>query len=190
MKITALKLAQEKLIGMKIPKLQSGNIGRLVEQVLEEVGYKINKGAGVDIPELGVEIKTTVFPTHSARSIGSMTFTDIIETSYEDSLICKKLQQQFVVRHSPTLMMITEAKMYDFRDPEIQTKFKDAYESTRKVLATYTEANYPREVKVKGKCGYLEYVDSNNFKFRIPQAEIKKIEQQVDTEKTRSVLFD
>jgi len=52
------------------------------------------------------------------------------------------------------------------------------------------EANYPKEVKVKGKCGYWEYVDSNNFKFRIPQAEIKKIEQKVDTFKSRSVLFD
>ena len=190
MKITALKKAQEKLIGMKVPKLDSGNIGRLVEKVLEEVGYKINKGAGVDIPELGVEIKTTVIPTHSARSIGTMTFSDIIENSYENSIICKKLQQQFVIRHCPTLMQITEAKMYDFRDPTLQAKFKDAYESTRKVLALYQNGQYPKEVKIKGKCGYWEHKEANSFKFRIPQAEIKKIEQQVDTEKARSILFD
>jgi hypothetical protein len=188
-KITALKKAQEALIGMKIPKLDSGNIGRLIERVIESLGYTLNKGAGPDLPQWEVEIKSTVWPTNSSRSIGLMTFTDIINTSYENSLIYKKLQQQFVVKHCRTTMVITEAKMYDFRDPEIQAKFKDAYESTRSVLATYQPGHYPKDVKVVGKCGYWEFKGSNNFKFRILPAAMKKIEQQVDTEKARSMLF-
>ena len=174
---------------MKLPKLDSGNIGRLVEQVLEEVGYKLNKGAGPDLPQWEVEIKSTVWPTHSARSIGLMSFDDIVNTSYENSLIYKKLQQQFVVKHCRTTMVITEAKMYDFRDSEIQAKFKDAYESTRSILATYQPGHYPKEVKVKDKSGYWEHKNSNSFQFRIQPAAMKKIEQHVDAEKARSILF-
>jgi len=47
--------------GTVIPMTQDhGNIGRWIEDDLEDKGYKVNRGKGIDLPKYGLEIKSTV----------------------------------------------------------------------------------------------------------------------------------
>ena len=55
-KITKLNRAEEALKGMSVPEQKNGNVGVLVEDVMEDGGYKMSSGTGVDIPGLGEEV--------------------------------------------------------------------------------------------------------------------------------------
>ena len=218
-KITALKKAETELIGKYIPteyseeKYGDGYAGKYVEDVFGKLGYPLNTRKGVDIEDLGVEIKTARIDPPSDRTIGSMTINDIINTSYEDSAIYKKLQQQFVVKWIKKTRQITEARMWDFRSNEIQDKFRIAYETTREKLISYnktkipsprfsvrdgrpthinrSDVHYPSKIESDvSKTGYWEHTESGNFKFRIPYTEIKTIEHISKTLHANSEIFD
>jgi hypothetical protein len=56
LKITNLKKATDALVGMVVPEQCYGNIGNLVEDEMEKLGYNINRGKGADLLSIGVEI--------------------------------------------------------------------------------------------------------------------------------------
>ena len=178
--IKNLKKAEKALIGLPVPPQKNGNVGILVEDMLEELGYTINRGAGCDLKIMGVEIKTRTIEATSAQSIGSMTPADIIATPYDLSPIKAKFQQQFRVHHSIERGCIVSAKMYDFRGDYFQNRMRDAYESAREMFANGAFANYVRGDEA---CGYFEKTVSgrNSYDFRLPSNVMEAFEATCDS---------
>jgi hypothetical protein len=189
LKITNLKKATDALVGMVVPEQCYGNIGNLVEDEMEKLGYNINRGKGADLLSIGVEIKTRGLEATSAQSISSMTSSDIVETSYKDSVIFKKFQQQFRVHHSKKLdgsTVIVSAKIYNFAFPKIQDAVEAAYETGRAVMAgqlnncdghcdDYIRGTLPNGLPA---CGYWERKEnSNSFDFRFPTTVMEYFEE-------------
>ena len=108
--------------GKQIP-LDEGNVGYWVEDQLEENGYNVNRGKGIDLPDYKVEVKTRCVNSSSAHTIGRMTTEDIINTPYSQSHIKEKIQQWLdlqTIVNIINLMQASEAKMHRrIRDLEI-----------------------------------------------------------------------
>ena len=115
-KVKTLKKAN--LVGIEVPGNIGGYAGRYVEEILEQRGYRIDQGQGCDMPSLNIEVKTRDLDATSPQTIGTMSVIDIIETDYEDSPICEKIQQQYRIKTRNGV--IVENKIYDFSDPYIQ----------------------------------------------------------------------
>lgn len=168
MKITNLKKAEDFLVGKSIPKEQFGNIGKLVEDYLEDLGYDINRGSGCDttIGSTGIEIKTRKIQASSAQTVASMVPTEIIKTPYDKSRVKEKFQQQFRIHFDDENGIILSAKMYDFRDEYYQKIMRDGYEAAREIFASGNFGNY-----VCGnnkKCYFEKTVEgSNSYDFRL-----------------------
>ena len=189
LKITNLKKATDELVGMVVPEQCYGNIGKLVEDVMEKLGYDINRGKGADLLAIGVEIKSRGLEATSAQSISSMTVPDILVTAYKDSIIFEKFQQQFRVHHIKKLdgsTVIVSAKMYNFALPKIQDAVEAAYEAGRAVMADQIKNcngqcdDYIRGTLPNGlpACGYWERKeDTNSFDFRFPTAVMEQFEE-------------
>jgi hypothetical protein len=189
LKITNLKKATDELVGMVVPEQCYGNIGKLVEDIMENLGYDINRGKGADLLAIGVEVKTRGLEATSAQSISSMTVHDILVTAYKDSIIFEKFQQQFRVHHIKKLdgsTVIVSAKMYNFAFPKIQDAVMAAYEAGRAVMADQIKNcngqcdDYIRGVLPNGlpACGYWERKeDTNSFDFRFPTVVMEQFEE-------------
>jgi len=189
LKITNLKKATDALVGMVVPEQCYGNIGKLVEDVMEKLGYNINRGKGADLLAIGVEIKTRGLEATSAQTISSMTAIDIATTSYKDSVIFEKFQQQFRVHHTKKLdgsTVIVSAKMYNFAYPKIQDVVEAAYEAGRAAMIDQLDNcngvcdDYIRGTLPNGflACGYWERKEnSNSFDFRLPTTLMEYFEE-------------
>jgi hypothetical protein len=172
--IKNLGKAERALIGMPVPPQQYGNVGTLVEDFLESQGYTINRGAGPDLLDIGVEIKTRTIEATSAQSIGSMTIDDIIATLWEDSPIRAKFQQQFRIKHSIEKGCIVSARMYDFRRDDIQDSMQHAYESARQMIINGNRGSY---IRGDYASAYFEHKDSNSYGFRLPHGVMENFER-------------
>lgn len=178
-KITKLNKAEEILVGMPVPEQKNGNIGVLVEDVMEDGGYKMSRGTGVDIPGLGAEVKSKNSESKSAYSMGSLHIDTIKHYDYDKSPIKEKCQTIFKVTHSQTFMEVTGARVLDFSKEFIQDKFRDAFNTARDKMLAGDSANY-----IKGHddaWGYLERKKkngkpTNNWAFRIPVDKMTNIE--------------
>lgn len=189
LKITNLKKATDALVGMVVPEQCYGNIGNLVEDEMEKLGYTINRGKGADLLAIGVEIKTRGLEATSAQSVSSMTSSDIETTSYKNSIIFKKFQQQFRVHHAKKLdgsTVIVSAKMYNFAYPKIQDAVEAAYEAGRTAMVDQlTNCDGKCDDYIRGTlpnglpaCGYWERKEnSNSFDFRFPTVVMEQFEE-------------
>lgn len=189
LKITNLKKAEDALVGMIVPEQCYGNIGKLVEDEMEKLGYDINRGKGADLLAIGVEIKSRGLEATSAQSISAMTSSDVAVTSYKDSVIFKKFQQQFRVHHIKKLdgsTVIVSAKMYNFAYPKIQDAVEAAYETGRLLIIDQLDNcngvcdDYIRGTLPNGlpACGYWERKEnSNSFDFRLPTTVMEQFEE-------------
>ena len=174
--IRNLKKAEQILTGMTVPKEYYGNVGKLVEDVMENAGYPINRGLGPDLIVLGVEIKTRKIEASAAHTIGKMKKDDIIAMPWESSRVFQKFQQQFRVYYSDTDNVIVSAKMYDFRNEETQKIIKHSYESARVKIASGIDSRY---IRGDDAWGYFEntisrYPDLMDFRF--PDNHMKELE--------------
>ena len=178
-KVTKLNKAEGVLVGMPVPEQKNGNVGLLVEDVMEDEGYRMSRGAGVDIPGLGAEVKTKGSESKSAYSMGSLHLDTIKMYDYDASPIKDKCQTIFKVAHSQTFMEITHARVLDFSKEFIQDKFRDAYNTGRAKILAGDESNY-----IKGHGGAWGYFErkkkktkpTNNWAFRIPVDKMTSIE--------------
>lgn len=176
-KIKKMAKAETALVGMTVPN-NCSDVGKLVEDKLEELGYLMNRGKGIDIPGLGVEVKTRKEDATSARQIGTMTFDDILKTPYRLSPIKTKFQQQLIVKHKNNV--VTSAKVYDFSNPHIQALIEHAYEECRVELAKHSSTKdtvMPKYVRGTECVAYWEYHQSNSFQFRIAGSVYSKLER-------------
>jgi hypothetical protein len=172
--IKNLGKAERALIGLPVPPQQYGNVGKLVEDFLESLGYTINRGAGPDLLSIGVEIKTRTIGATSAQDIGTMTLEDIIKYDWDTSPLKAKFQQQFRVKHCPDQKCIVSAEMYDFRAEEIQAIVRYAYESARTLIINNCTDNYIRGADA---WAYFEHKKSNSYGFRLPNEVMETFER-------------
>lgn len=145
--------------------------GREFEQVLAQSGFRINTGCGVDLPDLDVEVKTKDVNSTSANTVGTMTYEDICNKSYEESGIFEKIQRQFRVETNNGT--IVNQAIFDFSKPFIQDVIKDAYESAREKMIAGDKSSY-----ISGSAyGYFEQKTENSWAFRISVPAMKKLEK-------------
>jgi len=156
-------------VGTTIPfEQRNGNVGRWAESVVETGGLPINRGRGVDIPQLNKEVKTKNNESKSPHSIAEMSVLDIIRTQYIDSLVYQKMQHHFSIEYNNSLRVVTKEDNVDFTAPDIQKLIKDAYEQGRKIIsANWSCGDVAPYVNVT-EYGQFEKVPGHDaYRFRI-----------------------
>lgn len=179
-------------VGTDIPfRQRSGNVGRWAEEQLADNGYTMSNGKGVDIPGLGVECKTRKVESNSPHTVATMTAEDIVNTKYEDSVIFEKFQQQYRVHYSNEGQVVLSSEIYDFSDPYIQERIREAYEAGRKVIAEeLSDGGWSKYIR-GGDFGQFEITDSGNgYRFRVPHSGMKKIENMSKGAPMFNTLFE
>lgn len=190
MKLTKIKAGIP--VGTHVPERQQyGNVGRWVESKMKEQGWEVVDGAGVDLPQYGVEIKSRKIESNSHHTVGTMTIDSIIVTSYEQSIIKEKFQQQYRVHYSDDQQIVVSEGLIDLSDEYIQSKICDAYETGRKQIIKNAQQGY-HPTYVKGtEWGHFEKSQSkNSYRFRIPNHSMKKLEQVSKNSNMFERLFD
>jgi len=172
-KIKNLKTGLKSSIVPSQAKGNEGNVGKWYETQLKENGFPMNSKHGIDIPDLGLEVKTRKLGSKAHHTTGNMTYNNIVNTPYKESTIFQKLQQQNRMEYDNDLNTIVEETVYDFRDPEIQKKIEESYENGRRLLR---EAGGVVEgTVVGGEYGVFEYKEGNSYAHRIPDSGMRKL---------------
>jgi len=165
-----------------------GANGYLIEDILEQYGFPINRSSTTDLP--GIEVKTKCTDKNSDWTIGRMTYLDITRTKWEDSTISKKMQRQYQVLYAKnpfTLQYkVTDARVVDFTYSIIQRELKAAYDDLRHRLVnlpsgvheTVLSGNYKFEYRPNKQGG------GQSYSFRITVGRMQKL---VDTSNRLSV---
>jgi hypothetical protein len=151
------------LVGKQIPctkhEVNTGYVGRKIEDIIESFGIKINRYEGVDLIEYGVEVKSRVSYADTYIAIATMNRDYIINTPYKDSIACKKLQQVRIVDYDfneiKQLATITFDKVYDWSDPVLQNIFENAYERGRRSLKVGLKPSGWWELKTGTKHSFI-----------------------------------
>lgn len=172
MKVKIFKPAQ-KLIGQVVPTNHHGHAGRYVEYLLETIGVKVNRGHGPDFIDYGLELKTRCVDATSAQTVADMSLEEILNTSYKDSHVFKKFQQQLRVYIKDNV--IISADVYDFSHSSVQELIEQAYEHAQSQLRQCKDLD---RTIYKGYYGFFEKVDPNRktFSFRLSKSDMKKLE--------------
>jgi hypothetical protein len=191
MKFNVVSLNRAIDVGTVIPMEQyNGNIGRWVEDKLEENGYSVNRKKGIDLLSLGLEVKTRKIDSTSGHTVGAMLPQDIISTEWEDSNIRDKIQKQYRVKYNLCEFtgdnLVTSARVYDFTCDEIQNNLKKSWNYCRKVLS---QGNTPDYIRGNGHWGYLELQSNGYYQFRIPPHIMKKLETIATVKRTNLFEF-
>ena len=165
-------------------------------QVFDPVCRNIHTSKGVDILEYFLEIKSQASNTSSALTVGSLTATDILKTSFFDSILRDKLQAHLYVTHDG--IKVTDVHLHYYDNQVYYNLFEKSYiESQNKLqsildsrqgmdqllgLETYFRKYFKpyQSLKINNmKYGYFERNQNNTgFNFRIPKAG-KKIVQTI-----------
>jgi len=176
-KIKSIKILPE-LIGVELPPTFGGASGRAAEDLLEELGFPINRGSGCDLGD--VEIKTRDTDAISAQTVATSTIQSIIEKEYKDSAIYKKFQKQLRIKTEENI--IKSAEIYDFSPPFIQDLIEEAYNEGRKRIIQYYKDSNGCVDKIPNwvtgtKWGNFEHKNSNSWDFRIPNDRMEELEK-------------
>lgn len=165
-RITSIKNS----IGNQIPA-DCPHVGYWVEDQLEEDGHTVNRGAGCDLADYNVEVKSRKIGSKSAHTVGSMTASDIVNTDYDNSAVKNKIQVQLRVEYNSSNVIVNN-RIYDFSDELIQDKIRHAYESGREEIAAGITGN---NTTTNGVGIFEKIKGTNQWQFRITEAGMKKI---------------
>lgn len=170
--------------GTDIPVVTSAPVGNQVgiwaENVLEDIGYPINRGKGSDLP--GIETKTRRTGTTSPMSIGSMTTDDIINTPWDQTTLKEKCQQIEITNWDKDLGRTVGNDTIDLRDEDSQSRLRDAYERAREKIRKGEDKYTGLDNDV-----YLEKKSKNSWQMRISAEGLERIKSRVWSQ---SVLND
>jgi hypothetical protein len=174
-------------------KITDGKNGRILENAMRKQRFPIDSTAIVDLPGVnkhspGVEVKTRSKTTKACHTIGTMTYDNIINTAWDDSLFKKKLQQQYIVTISKnplTGKIEAKGQMVNLTSTDIQNKFKQAYESCRSQLTSQGQI-INKQTITSGQFGILEHKPTKSglgksYAMRIPHSGMKKILTEADS---------
>lgn len=177
--------------GTVLPTNMHGQAGVAFEVVLKQDGYDISSTAtGPDIERFGLEIKTRKLGSTSAQTIGRLSANNIKATPFEETSICKKIQQQIRAKTDDSVFVentIVECSVYDFSSKHIQDLLKEAYEICRGKLIAGDTSNYIHGTK----WGYLERESEKRaYQFRISSAAFSQLEQMAKAAKNYNKFFE
>lgn len=173
-KLKEMKCSKQ-LIGQQLPTNENGCAGIALENLLENIGFEINRGAGPDLLEYGAEIKTRKISATSPQTIATMSALDIIHTPYKQSAIYEKFKQQFRV-YTNDFDQIQKAEVFDFDKDWIQDNIEAAYEYSRAQIVINQNIKC---CKSAGQWGYFEQCHlpkSKNYSFRLNNRTMIKVE--------------
>jgi len=171
-KIVAIKHGIKK--GTIVPvKQYAGNVGKWAEKILTDNGYQIDTGKGADMPDYNLEVKTRKIESDSAHTIGTMSVNESKITSYSDSVIRQKFQQQYRIHYSDTDSVVVDEKVFDFSDPYIQSKVEEGYNMIQKVIQ---KGNLEKYIPGNGWLCAEITESGGSYRFRVPDAAMKKFE--------------
>jgi len=162
------------------------NIGYWAEDYLEENGYNINRGAGVDLPDYNVEIKTRCVNSKSAHTVGRMTTEAIINTPYTQSPVKDKIQQQYRVEYDNEGTIVSN-EIYDFSEDWIQDLIKQSYEAGRQEIAQGMAGK--NNTKTHGVGVFQRDKNKEQWQFRITKTGMEKI-KSMSKQKSFKKLFE
>ena len=192
MTVNVVKLNNAIEVGTVIPMEEcNGNIGRWVEDQLEDNGYIVNRGKGIDLPQMGIEVKTRKFDSTSGHTIGAMLPQDIIDNKWQSgNNIFDKAQKHYRVKHKVNELtgdnFVVSAQVYDFTDPDIQNNLKEAWDHCCGVLLQNLGSSKDIDyISGKEKWAYLELQENGYYQFRIPTGIMKKMESIVNSNRTK-----
>ena len=156
-------------------KVNDGTNGKILEQAMINQGFPIDRNGIVDLPDL--EVKSRGEKTKSHHTIGTMTYDNIINKSWDQTTFKQKLQKQYRVTIKEDLN--SHAKIVDFSDPEIQKHLEEAYEDCRSQLKAQGEIIKGQTIS-SGQYGVLEHKpgksgNGKSYALRIPHSGMKKI---------------
>lgn len=166
--------------------LDCDNVGYWVEDQLEENGHKINRGKGVDLDDLGVEVKTRKISSKSAHTVGRMTTQDIVNTCYDDSALKDKIQTQYRVEYDE-YGNIRSSKVYDFTDEGIQDLLRESYEAGRAEISQGMDGK--NNTKTHGVGIFQRDSDKEQWQWRVTDSGMKKI-KTMSRQKTFRKIFE
>ena len=170
----------------------TGAIGLLVEEICKLNGFDV-KTTGVDIPKMGIEIKTRKKDSQSATNWGSTNQNDIMNslTFYDSDLFAKLIKQLRIVWKEDYIKIdntyqwggvIVSSKIIDLTDPmlDYESEFRNLYEYAKVVLHKNPDAKYirPRHGVKRGDVSrfYLERNGrTNTFQVRSTETQLDKI---------------
>jgi hypothetical protein len=187
-KITKIKA---NLVGKQVPTTHNGAAGRYIEDLMMEQGFKINQGAGPDLdfgPGNQIEMKSRDEDATSPHTVCNVSFQEILNSSYENSPVYKKIQKQFRVKIKDEV--IVSQQTYDLSSDWIQDLIKDAWTACQKnaIAGLTTKCTIPGT-----QFGYIEIIhneqtNSTIYRFRLSNGAMKKIESISNS--TVNDLFD
>jgi len=179
-------------------------VGYAVETWLREAGYLLNSGAGPDIPELEVEIKTRKVQSHAPWTIGAVAIDDLTNINPRYLPILSKLRIQMHVLWCADTEKILDVEILNFADQNVQHRFIEAFEElkctaikkldSRKLVTSPAfeiisapKWKLPKSIKCSG-VGYLELKSGNTYQFRIRPKDMDSIKTMVKTKSTKHLL--
>ena len=169
-----------------------GAIGLLVEEICKLNGFDV-KSTGVDIPNMGIEIKTRKKDCLSPTNWGSTNQNDIINSpTFYDSDLFDKLRKQLRIvweedffKIDDTLQwggVIVRSKIIDLTDPmlDYESEFRNLFEFAKVVLLNDPNAKYirPRHGVKRGDVSrfFMERNGrTNTFQVRSTETQLHKI---------------
>ena len=175
-KIKSLKVDLSKVPFVDPSKVNDGVNGKILEQSMKKQGFPIDSTGTLDLPSIDVEIKTRSAYTNSHHTIGTMTYDDIINTSWSQTPFKQKCQTQYRVE---IYKENSFGEIVDLTHPEIQKCFEQAYEDCRAELTAQGKI-FKGQTISGGQYGVLEHKPGpsgtgKSFAFRIPNSGMKKL---------------
>lgn len=169
-----------------------GAIGLLVEEICKLNGFDV-KSTGVDIPKMGIEIKTRKKGCRSPTNWGSTSQDDIMNSlTYDDSELSAKLQKQLRIVWKEDYVkidrklqwggIIVQSEIVDLTTPILNydQEFRNLFAFAQEVLFKNPQAKYIRlrygSCKTNVSRFYLERNGrTNTFQVRSTETEQDKI---------------
>jgi hypothetical protein len=180
-KIKSLKVNLSEVDFVDPSKVNDGTNGKILEQAMIKQGFPVDTQGTVDLP--GIEVKSRKATTNCMHTVGTMTYDDIINTPWDQIPLKNKLQKQYRVtidKDETTDTINAIGKVVDLTDPEIQERFKKAYEKNRAVLIAQGKIHKGQTITAGGQYGALEHKPGKSGKgksyaIRIPNSGMKKV---------------
>lgn len=182
-KIKSLKVNLSNIDFADPDKVNDGRNGKILEQEMIRQGYPIDQNGTVDMPGIGIEVKSRKFSTGAMHTIGTMTYDDILVTPWDKTPFKQKLQKQYRVTINKDEFegdINATGKVVDLTNPEIQKELEDAYEKCRAELIAQGDIYIGQTITAGGQYGKLEHKPGPNgtgksYALRIPDSGMKKM---------------
>jgi hypothetical protein len=195
-KIKSLKVNLSNIDFADPDKVNDGRNGKILEQEMIRQGYPIDQSGTVDMPGIGVEVKSRKSSTGAMHTIGTMTYDDILVTPWDKTPFKQKLQKQYRVtidKEKFTGGVSATGKIVDLSNPKIQKELEIAYENCRAELIAQGKIIKGQTITAGGQYGKLEHKPGPNgtgksYALRIPDSGMKKMLATANS--TFSTLFD